>query len=343
MKSRIRSIHAEYHKLPLKNPFVISIRSATNANVVRWHLCLDDEREFLGESVPVQYVTGETPETVLIALPRIAEIVQGRLVEDMHGIMEEMARVLPHDVAARTGAEIALYNAFAAETGLSVMKLLGGANATVETDLTIARNPNAIDIARDAWRNGFRIFKMKVGGGAMEEDEDRILGIAAALPEAIFRLDANQSLTVEATLELTDVLLRNGITLELIEQPVPKEDIAALDEIARLSPVPIIADEACCNPKEAFRLFAETSVQGVNVKLMKSGIKGALEIIEIAKAANRKLMIGCMLESEIGMAASVALACGTGAFDYIDLDGHLLLDLAEPITLFKTDGPRIWM
>jgi L-alanine-DL-glutamate epimerase-like enolase superfamily enzyme len=177
----------------------------------------------------------------------------------------------------------------------------------------------------------------------MQEDEDRILGIARALPEAIFRLDANQSLTVKQTLELTDILLQNGITIELIEQPVLKEDLAALDEISRLSSVPIIADEACRNPREAFRLFAETAVQGVNVKLMKSGIKGALEIIEIAKAANRKLMIGCMLESEIGMAANVALACGTGAFDYIDLDGHLLLDLAEPITLFHVDGPRLWI
>jgi L-alanine-DL-glutamate epimerase-like enolase superfamily enzyme len=340
---KIKSIHAEYHKLPLKNPFVISIRSATNANVIRWHLCLDDEKEFLGESVPVQYVTGETPESVLASVSSIEDTLRGQSVEDFHSLIDEMEQALPRDVAARTGVEIALYNAYAAASNVSVMKLLGGASVTVETDLTIARLPNAVDVAREAWHHGFRIFKMKVGGGTMQEDEDRILGIAAALPEAIFRLDANQSFTVKQTLELTDILLKNGITIELIEQPVPKEDIAALDEISRISPVPIIADEACRNPAEASRLFKETAVQGVNVKLMKSGIKGALEIIKIAKAANRKLMIGCMLESEIGMAASVALACGTGAFDYVDLDGHVLLDLAEPITLFKTDGPRLWI
>jgi L-alanine-DL-glutamate epimerase-like enolase superfamily enzyme len=340
---KIKSIHAEYHKLPLKNPFVISIRSAKNANVIRWHLCLDDEKEFLGESVPVQYVTGETPESVLASVSSIEDMLRGQSVEDFHSLIDEMEQALPRDVAARTGVEIALYNAYAAASNVSVMKLLGGASVTVETDLTIARLPNAVDVAREAWHRGFRIFKMKVGGGTMQEDEDRILGIAAALPDAIFRLDANQSFTVKQTLELTDILLKSGITIELIEQPVPKEDIAALDEISRISPVPIIADEACRNPTEASRLFAETAVQGVNVKLMKSGIKGALEIIRIAKAANRKLMIGCMLESEIGMAASVALACGTDAFDYIDLDGHVLLDLAEPITLFKTDGPRLWI
>ena len=82
-------------------------------------------------------------------------------------------------------------------------------------------------------------------------------------------------------------------------------------------------------------------MQGLNVKLMKSGIKGALEIISIAKAAGRKLMIGCMLESEIGMVANVALACGTGSFDYVDLDGHLLIDFSEPITSFVAHGPRL--
>jgi len=342
-KRRITSISAEYHKLPLKNPFIISIRSATNANVIRWHLSLDDGKEFLGESVPVQYVTGETPESVLAAAPKIEEILFGQSIEDFHSLIDEMERALPQDVAARTGVEIALYNAYAEANNVSVMKLLGGKAATAETDLTIARLPNAIDIAREAWHHDFRIFKIKVGGGTMQEDEDRIVGIAAALPEAIFRLDANQSLTARQTLELTEALLKNNITIELIEQPVPKEDIAALDEISRISPIPIIADEACCTPGDAIRLFERTAVQGVNVKLMKSGIKGALEIIEIAKAARRRLMIGCMLESEIGMAARVALACGTNAFEYIDLDGHVLLDLAKPITLFHSDGPRLWM
>jgi L-Ala-D/L-Glu epimerase len=237
--------------------------------------------------------------------------------------------------------EIALYNAFSDEVQIPVEKLLGAVNATVETDLTIARIPNALEVARQAWQEGFRIFKMKVGGGPMEEDMDRILSIAEEFPEAIFRLDANQSLMPRTTVEFAEALLRNDIVLELIEQPVPKEDLAALDETARICPVPIIADEACRTPAEAYRIFSETAVQGVNVKLMKSGIGGALDIIRIAKAAEKKLMIGCMLESEIGMAASVALACGTGAFDYVDLDGHLLLDLKEPISLFQTEGPRI--
>ena len=341
MKRRIESIRAEYFQIPLKNPFILSIRSANHANVIRWRLRTEDGREFPGESVPVQYVTGETPETALAAVPKIDALLHGALIEDLPYLIHEMERALPNDIAARAGVEIALYNAFTAETGIPLEKLLGGENVTLETDLTIARIPNALEVAREAWQEGFRIFKMKVGGGPMEEDLDRILSIAEEFPEAVFRLDANQSLTPRSTVKLAEALLRNDITVELIEQPVPKEDLAALDEVVRICIIPIIADEACRTPAEAYRIFSETAVQGVNVKLMKSGIGGALDIIRIAKAAGRRLMIGCMLESEIGMAASVALACGTGAFDYIDLDGHLLLDLKEPISLFSAEGPRI--
>jgi len=265
----IASLSAAYHQLPLKNPFILSIRSATNANVIRWILSTDDGREYLGESVPVQYVTGETPESVLTVQPRIENLLNGRDVSDMFSLLSEMSRAFPTDVAARAGVEIALYSAYASLTGVSVAKLLGGEDVTVETDLTISRLPNAADIAQEAWRQGFRIFKLKVGGGAMEEDVDRVLGITSLLPEAIIRLDANQALTVQSTMELTEMLLRNRVNIELIEQPVPKEDLAALDELARVSPVPIIADEACCSPSDATRLFLETAVQGVNVKLMK--------------------------------------------------------------------------
>ena len=309
--------------------------------MIRWKLVTEDGSTFLGECVPVQYVTGETPESVLAVVPKMEALIRGRAISEMDEIMDDLAMAFPSDVAARTGIEIGLYSAHAAESGISVHRQLGGAGVTVETDLTISRIPNSAEVAREAAKQGFRIFKIKVGGDSMEEDIDRILGIVNTVPEAIIRLDANQALTVESTLQLAERLLRSGVNLELIEQPVPKEDLSALDEVSRLSSVPIIADEARCSPLDAIRLFSETAVQGVNVKLMKSGVRGALDIIRIAKKAGKKLMIGCMLESEIGMAASVGLACGTGVFDYIDLDGHLLLDLEKPITLFRAEGPYL--
>jgi L-alanine-DL-glutamate epimerase-like enolase superfamily enzyme len=341
VNSRIRSLSASYQQIRLKQPFVLSIRSTLHANIVSWSLETEDGEMFHGECVPVQYVTGETVESTLALAPVIEEIIKGQRIADWIAIARELERRFPDHPAARAGVEMALLNAFSAKSGITPHMFFGSANATLETDLTIARIPNALDVAREAYKDGFQIFKLKVGGGQLQEDVDRITIIHDALPDVRFRLDANQALTPQTAMELLESLQASGVRVELLEQPVPKEDLAALDEISRMSSVPIIADEACRNAREAFRLLSQTRVHGINIKLMKSGILGALDTIAVARAAGCKLMIGCMLEGERGMAISVALAAGTGAFDYIDLDGHLLIDLGHMITMFESDGPML--
>src|SRR5207237_5059029 len=92
------------------------------------------------------------------------------------------------------------------------------------------------------------------------------------------------------------------------------------------------------SPADALRVVRETRTHGLNVKLMKSGISGALDIIAIARAAGRQLMIGCMLETRRGIAASLALACGAGAFTYADLDSHLLVNEPSENPHFSQEG-----
>jgi L-alanine-DL-glutamate epimerase-like enolase superfamily enzyme len=341
---KILSLTAEHVQLELHNPFVLSIRTATHANIIRWKLLCDagsEQRIVLGECVPVQYVTGETIESTLATAPQLSQIMSGCDVSDMHKIVAEVRKQLPLAKAAIAGVEIALYNAFAAETGVTMHQHLGGKGVEVMTDLTIAKIPNAIDVAEKAWAQGFRSFKLKVGGQGYNEDLDRIRQMYERLPEMLLRLDPNQGFDAPTALRFIDDVLKLGVTIEFVEQPTPKHDRLDLDEVSANSPVPVIADEGCTSAKDAYELFADTSVHGVNVKLMKSGIAESLEIISIAKAAGKKLMIGCMLESEIGMAASVALASGTGAFDYVDLDGHLLVKYDAPFTSFVADGPLL--
>ena len=112
--------------------------------------------------------------------------------------------------------------------------------------------------------------------------------------------------------------------MELLEQPVQAGDFEGLAEVARRSPVPVFADESCRTPQDALRL-AQTEVHGFNLKINKSGIGAVLDILAIARAAGKKTMLGCMLETRYSIAVSLALACGIGGFDFIDLDSHLLL------------------
>lgn len=341
----ITALKAEHVQLELYDPFILSIRSATHANIVRWRLEVEREggekAEYPGESVPVQYVTGENVESVLSAAADLESAVLGKKIADLDKTVQQLASSFPNDIAARAGIEIALYNAYAALNSTSVHRLLGGKAHELITDITIAKVPNAVEIAERAWLQGFRTFKLKVGGENFDLDINRIIDIASRFPEARFRLDANQGFTASGALEFLRDLGSRKIHIELIEQPVAKEDMAALDEVARQTSVPVIADEGCKTAEDAEHLFKNTAIQGVNIKLMKSGIQGALRIIEVAKRYDKRLMMGCMLESEVGMAASIALAAGTGAFDHIDLDGHLLVKLTTPLTAFSAEGPYL--
>jgi L-alanine-DL-glutamate epimerase-like enolase superfamily enzyme len=190
---------------------------------------------------------------------------------------------------------------------------------------------------------GFRNFKLKVGGEKVEEDIARIKEIVRLYPDVKMRVDANQGFTAESALKFIEAMEQSKIHLEMIEQPVPKERIDQLDFIAQRSIVPIIADEACRTLQDAEMLLTQTAVQGVNVKVMKCGLYQSVEIARLAKQLDKKLMMGCMLESTVGIAAGAAIAAGVGGFDYIDLDGHFLILGNQRSDQFETVGPVLRM
>lgn len=336
----IESITAEVSELPLRHNFATArdrlARMVTRPVVIA--LRLDDGREFFGESTPVEYVTGETQESVLSAIAHARPRLEAMDVSRLKPGLDRLRSILPDSPSARAGVEIALYNAHAGITGISLWSQFGGGVTSVETDITLSISDDAVERAIEAANRGFRVFKMKVGGD-QEADIRRVLAVNQAVPGARFRLDGNQGFNAEGTLKFIDNVLEAGVKLELVEQPVPKEDLESLDRVAVDSPVPVFADEAVKSAADALRLVRETRVQGINVKLMKSGISGALDIIAIARAAGVSLMIGCMLESRRGISFSLALACGTGAFDYVDLDSHLLIREEGENMYFDQSGP----
>ncbi len=338
---RIVDVTAEVIEVPLKHAFVTSkdsvARTVSRPVVIALHL--DDGTSAVGEAVPVEYVTGESQESVMSAVARAGPALRGTETERLAPAIAILRDRFPLDHAARAGFEMAVYNAFAASSGLSLWYLFGAAVENVETDLTLSIAEGAVELAVQAYVTGFRRFKMKVGGPDRQEDLNRIMRVHNAVPEAVIRLDANQAFGSEEALRFIAAVVDAGVNLELVEQPVPKEDLAALDRVSAESPVPIFADEAVKTPADALRVVTETRVHGINVKLMKSGISGAFDIISIARAVNRKLMIGCMLETRRGISASVALACGTGAFDYVDLDSHMLLNEPGENPYFAQTGP----
>jgi L-alanine-DL-glutamate epimerase-like enolase superfamily enzyme len=156
------------------------------------------------------------------------------------------------------------------------------------------------------------------------------------------RIDANQGYKPKEAVRFINRVCDAGVNVELFEQPVHCSDIYGLKFVKEHSPVPVAADEEVFTSFDAFKLAnKEEAVDVINIKLAKSGLLDALNIIAVAKAAGLELMLGCMLESNVGLAFSVHLACGVGEFSYIDLDSHALLSHLPFKGGFEAKGPKL--
>ena len=160
------------------------------------------------------------------------------------------------------------------------------------------------------------IYKIKVGTAndianvkALRENTD-----------AILRVDANAAWDVETALQLIPQLKELGV--ELIEQPLAKDDWDGMKILYKESPLPLFADEACVFENDVEK--CRDHFHGINIKLTKcSGITPALRMIKKAREFDLKIMVGCMNESTIG---SAAIAHLLPFIDYADMDGPLLLE-----------------
>ena len=337
----IESVSAALLETPLHNPFVTSQGATSLARAVVCTLHLSGGRTAEGESVPVQYVTGETVDDVLDTIRSVGLELVGLDTGRYRTALDEIARLAPNSPSARCALEMAALDGWRQMHGVAFQDLWGGARDSVETDVTIPIVPNAAVLTLLAWELGIRVFKIKVGDASIEEDHARVLAVRKAAPEAKLRIDANQAFTPEGALSFIERLVGEGAHVQLLEQPVKKEDLDGMNWIAERSPVPVFADESCRTPQDALRLVNSTAVHGLNLKINKCGIGGVLDIIPIARAAGRRLMLGCMLETRRSIAVSLAIACGSGAFEFIDLDSHLLLNESGENPYFQQHGAHM--
>ena len=338
MNSTIVSITAETFETPLHRSFSTSQGSTNVARGVAILLALGDGKVVRGESVPVKYVTGETQETVIETVQKVAPSLIGLSIENYRSSLNIIASFAPGSPSARCGLEMAILESWSQLNGVSLARMLGGATNSAESDITISIDKDAPELAKFAFESGFKILKIKVGGGDLETEIHRVLSVVEAAPEATLRIDANQAFSREDAVSFAIRLFEAGVKVQLLEQPVPKEDFEGLDFVAQRSPIPVFADESCQSLRDALRLVTQTQIQGLNLKTNKCGLWGVVEIISIAKAAGKKIMLGCMLETRRSIAASLEIVCGTGAFDYVDLDSHLLLNEAGANEFFEQNG-----
>ena len=207
-------------------------------------------------------------------------------------------------------------------------KFLGGYRKTLETDLTISMNqPEEMKAdALDALAQGFDALKLKVGLDP-ELDVKRVQAVREAAGDKIrLRLDANQGWTPEQAIDVINRLDRLGMNIEFIEQPVKARDFEGLKKVRDNVDTLIMADESVFSPQDAMRLLQMDAVDFLNIKLMKcGGIYNALKIAGIAESFGVECMLGCMVESKVGLAAAAQLAAAKKNITMVDLDAAILL------------------
>jgi L-alanine-DL-glutamate epimerase-like enolase superfamily enzyme len=242
--------------------------------------------------------------------------------------IETRLRARGGSVVGCCAVECALHDLVGKLVGQPTWRLLGLADRTPETSYTIGIDSIAgtTDRARRAAEAGYRRLKVKLGG---EGDLERLEAIRAVchLP---LRVDANEGWTVAEARQLLPALIALGV--ELIEQPFPAGERDAFRELRGIAGgIPLVVDEGCHTLLDVADVA--TYADGVNLKLAKTGgIREAVRMVHAARALGLVVMLGCMIESSLGISASAQFA---SLCDFVDLDGHLLIsdDPAEGLGL----------
>ncbi len=268
----------------------------------------------LGEASPVHYY-GESIETIASFIKKAGDVIGDDMFK-LEDIVNKLNNMMAYNTAAKAAIDIALHDAVGKRLGVPVYKMLGVTpRDDIPTSYTISINtPDKVKKQAEA-NPGYQIYKLKVG---VPGDIDMVAALREAT-DARIRVDANEGWTLKQAIQNIKHLEKYDV--EFIEQPLHRFDFEGMRILRSKVDLPIIADEGIFNCS-SIPLYKDI-VDGVNIKLQKSGgIREAFKMVAVARAMNMKVMIGCMVESSIGISAAAQIA---PLVDYVDLDGNLLI------------------
>ncbi len=330
--TQITHLEAEPLDLPLHEPFTIATGRMDSARNVVVRVKLADGTVGLGEAAPFPPSGGETQETVLAAVRGMESLLVSQDASQWRTLAHRLEASFEHQAAARAGVEVAVLDALTRSRRIPLYQFFGGVEDRVTTDISIPIEAPAhiAELAERYSLRGAATLKIKVGT-TVGEDIDRVLAAQEGAPGCDLILDGNQGYTPAAALELIQTLAEDDVHPILFEQPVHRHDLEGLRFVTERAGMPVAADEAVHTAADALRVARLGAASAVNIKLMKSGVVEALDIAAVCRAAHLQLMVGAMLESRLGVAASAHLIAGLGGFRYVDLDTPMLMAI-DPFT-----------
>lgn len=316
-------------KVALKTPFKTALRRVDHMEDVVIVLETDTGHQGYGSAPATAVITGETHGSIIEAIrTMIAPSIIGEEIRNLNRIVTLIQKSIFGNFSAKAAVEIALYDLFAQSFAAPLYRVLGGGEPVISTDITISVDyiDKMVEDAIRAVDAGFEALKIKVGKD-LALDIQRVKAIAAAISDrALLRLDANQGWTPKQTVMALRELENSGIALEFVEQPVRGDDVQGMKYITERVSTAVMADESTFGPKEVIDLIQMRGADIINIKLMKTGgVASAINIADIASLYGIECMIGCMMETSIGVSAAAHVAVAKSSIiTRVDLDAPSL-------------------
>ena len=325
---KITDIQLGHLSVPLKTPFKTALRTVTHVDDVLVKIQTDSGAIGYGSAAPTAEITGDTRAKITAAIEGpIKEQLIGLSIEPFEEVMMRLDASLPDNPSAKAAVDIALYDLFGKFHKMPVYSLLGGCQRKLTTDITISINEpeEMVRDSLDAVNQGFTILKLKAGTDP-EKDIKRLQQVGKAVgPRIQLRVDANQGWSPQESVYVIQKVEEAGVRVEFVEQPVKGHDLEGLKFVKESISVLVAADESAFSPEDVLKVIRMGAADIINIKLMKTGgIHNALKICDMAEHAGIECMIGCMLESKIGVTAAAHLAAAKQIITRCDLDAPLL-------------------
>ncbi len=304
----------EPYELQLKHVFTLATSSRSTTPVMLTKIEFEGITGY-GEASMPPYL-GESHKTATEFLSKL-NLAQFNDPFRMDEILEYVDSIAPHNCAAKASVDIALHDLVGKIMGQPWYKIWGySAENTPNTSFTIGIDTEEVVKQKVKEAAEFKILKVKLG----RDNDKEMIETIRSVTDVPMCVDVNQGWTdKKMALDMVNWLKEKDI--EFVEQPMPKENVDDIAWLTENSPLPIIGDEAVQRLSDIQKTVGIYS--GINIKLMKcTGMREAHKMINLARANNMKVMIGCMTETSCAVSAAAQLS---PKVDWADLDGNLLI------------------
>lgn len=299
--------------LPLRHPMKMAGETITHAKNIVVRIEAADGTVGWGEAASAPTMTGDTQGGLVAAVrDHLAPLLVGRNAWEWPALVAQLRRALIGNTGAHSAIEMALLDLMGRKAELPLVDLIGGASRRAVAPMwLLGRDTPEEDVAEAAAkvREGFGFFKLKVATKPFDQDVAATHALRAALgPDIALCADANCGFSREAARQYVEAVRRANVLF--LEQPLAPADLAGLEALARVSPIPIGADEGI-HALHDIGAHAQAGAGGVSLKLIKlGGFGAALEAAALCERLGLQINVAAKVaESSIASAAAIHLAC----------------------------------